>query len=869
MQTHQYRFSSGEKIEDFITKYQIAEHKNILIQIFYSVTDSLIVQEMNNTLNRLLPHSSIIGTSTAGIITLGNIVDHDIIISFSIFESTTVVSKGYKSVSIDDTIKDLAKNIIKENTKLLIIFTNFFNLDTTLLLKKIYESFPSIIIAGGNAGDDYRFKESKIFTGDLEKCDIVCASLSSDTLVVQNDYLFNWQTIGESMKVTDSVKNRVYTIDNKRAIDVYREYLGDEVADNLNEYGREFPLICEYQNVNMARILLSYDLMDGSITFAGEIPNNAEVKFGYVNTAAIKQKNKKTMIEKYQYVQESVFIYSCAARRKMIGKNLKKEIELLNNLGSSVGFITYGEFYHDAAQCSNSLFNVTTTFVTLNENINTTPIVYDDKSTEYSKKDIKLNALTSLVKRTSQKLDENNYYLNQFKDIVSESSIYSTTDDKGIITYANQNFEKISGYSKEELIGHNHNIIRHPDNPKEAFSDLWNTIESGKRWHGLLKNRKKNGRTYHVLSDVSPIYYKNGDFREYIGIRHDVTELEEYKILLKHELDTTSKTLEDNLNYTRQYEESVNDSVAIFKTNPNHIITYVNNKFLELSEYAPSEVIKLPWKKILDEQHNFNGDYDKIISTVKEGKVVNITMSNISKNGKVFTTISKIYPIKNLKGTIIEYIFVLNDITNIINLNNEIIDAQKDVVFTLGAIGETRSNETGLHVKRVAEYSYLLAKLYGLSEEESQLLRQASPMHDIGKVGIPDTILNKNGRLTPEEFEIMKTHVQLGYEMLKHSKRDILKASAIVAKEHHEKYDGTGYPLGLKENEIHIYGRITAVADVFDALGHDRVYKKAWPLSDICDFLNNEKGKHFDPVLIDLFFKHKEEFLEIKERLND
>jgi response regulator RpfG family c-di-GMP phosphodiesterase len=184
-------------------------------------------------------------------------------------------------------------------------------------------------------------------------------------------------------------------------------------------------------------------------------------------------------------------------------------------------------------------------------------------------------------------------------------------------------------------------------------------------------------------------------------------------------------------------------------------------------------------------------------------------------------------------------------------------------------IGETRSQETGLHVKRVSEYSYLLAKLIGLSEEEATLLKEASPMHDIGKVGIPDHILNKPGKLTPEEFDIMKTHAELGYEMLKYSEREILKASAVVAYTHHEKWDGSGYPKRLRGEEIPIYGRITAIADVFDALGHDRVYKKAWPLENILALFKEERGKHFDPNMIDLLFDHLDQFLSIRDRMQD
>ena len=203
------------------------------------------------------------------------------------------------------------------------------------------------------------------------------------------------------------------------------------------------------------------------------------------------------------------------------------------------------------------------------------------------------------------------------------------------------------------------------------------------------------------------------------------------------------------------------------------------------------------------------------------------------------------------------------------NLNQEIENTQKEVVFTMGAIGESRSKETGNHVKRVAEYSKLLAIYYGLDKKEAEMLKQASPMHDIGKVAIPDAILNKPGRFDETEREIMNTHAKLGYEMLKHSNRPLLKMAAIVANEHHEKWDGTGYPKGLSGENIHIYGRITALADVFDALGSHRVYKKAWDDERIFNLFKEERGKHFDPKLVDIFFEHLDEFLKIRETFKD
>lgn len=202
-------------------------------------------------------------------------------------------------------------------------------------------------------------------------------------------------------------------------------------------------------------------------------------------------------------------------------------------------------------------------------------------------------------------------------------------------------------------------------------------------------------------------------------------------------------------------------------------------------------------------------------------------------------------------------------------LNREIEETQKEIIFTMAEVGESRSKETGNHVKRVAEYSKILAIGMGMSQEEAELLKMASPMHDIGKVGIPDDVLKKPGKLTDEEFDIMKSHAAVGYEMLKNSSRKILTAAATVAYEHHEKWNGRGYPRGLSGEDIHVYGRITAIADVFDALGSDRVYKKAWELERILNLFKEERGEHFDPRLVDVFFERLDEIMAIREQFKD
>ncbi len=331
--------------------------------------------------------------------------------------------------------------------------------------------------------------------------------------------------------------------------------------------------------------------------------------------------------------------------------------------------------------------------------------------------------------RIFESIQKNFKLLDEYKNAVDRSSIVSKTDRKGRITYANDAFCTISGYTREELIGKSHNIVRHEEMPKEVFQAMWKTILSGEAWHGVVKNKAKDGSPYWVDVTINPILDHKGNIEEFIAIRSDITET--------------------------------------------------------------------------------------------------------------------------------------------IRLHEELEQTQQEMISRIGEIGETRSRETGYHVRRVSEYSRLLAKKYGMPPGEIDLLANASPMHDIGKVGIPDHILNKPGSLSAEEWEIMRTHSRIGYELFRDSERPMLKAAAVISHEHHEKYDGSGYPRGLKGEEIHIFGRITALADVFDALGSDRCYKKARENDRILELLREERGKHFDPVLIDLFFEHIDEFMAIRDAYTD
>lgn len=203
------------------------------------------------------------------------------------------------------------------------------------------------------------------------------------------------------------------------------------------------------------------------------------------------------------------------------------------------------------------------------------------------------------------------------------------------------------------------------------------------------------------------------------------------------------------------------------------------------------------------------------------------------------------------------------------NLQAMVNERTMEIVTRLVHVAESRDTDTGMHIRRICEYSRLLARESGLSSKIVEIIAQASAMHDIGKVGIPDAVLLKPGKLEPEEWKVMQGHAQIGYENLKGSSSKLLQTGCEIALTHHERWDGTGYPNNLKGEEIPIAGRIVCIADVFDALVSKRPYKEPWPVEKAFGLIESEAGKHFDPRLAELFLKNRDRVVEIKQTYED
>jgi two-component system response regulator RpfG len=204
---------------------------------------------------------------------------------------------------------------------------------------------------------------------------------------------------------------------------------------------------------------------------------------------------------------------------------------------------------------------------------------------------------------------------------------------------------------------------------------------------------------------------------------------------------------------------------------------------------------------------------------------------------------------------------------------NEAIGAirvrEQETLLRLAKAGEYRDEETGNHVIRMAKFARLIAEHLGLSRDECEIIELAAPMHDIGKIGIPDQILLKPGALTDEEFAIMKRHTNIGHDILKNSPSEYLQLGAIIAYGHHERFDGSGYPQGLSAEDIPLAARIVAVADVFDALCSERPYKPAWPQQNALRYMQEQGGRHFDPMCLEAFHAQLDKILKVQDLLRD
>lgn len=246
------------------------------------------------------------------------------------------------------------------------------------------------------------------------------------------------------------------------------------------------------------------------------------------------------------------------------------------------------------------------------------------------------------------------------------------------------------------------------------------------------------------------------------------------------------------------------------------------------------------------------GAYGYLVKPVGSGELL-INVANALHRGRLELENSQL--VRRLRATVEEHSHELEETLQDLELSEtKVWASQAETIFRLARLVEFRDEETGHHLHRMSSYCGILTRHAGFSEEHCELVRLASQLHDVGKVAIPDSILLKRGKLTPEEFDVIKGHAQTGFRMLSGAGSEVVQLGALIAHTHHERWDGKGYPRGLAGQAIPTEGRIAAIADVFDALTSDRVYRPAFPVKSAIEMMREERGKHFDPELFDAFF---------------
>ncbi|MGD0961339.1 MAG: HD domain-containing phosphohydrolase [Methylomonas sp.] len=488
---------------------------------------------------------------------------------------------------------------------------------------------------------------------------------------------------------------------------------------------------------------------------------------------------------------------------------------------------------------------------------------------EYVTKPISVaHLLDKLVKITGQitlkaEFDRQHKLLGQYKKLIDEKAIVAKISKSGHINYVNQKFCLLSGYSEQELLGQFYLFGFDTLDEDHAVNNLPELLATQGKWQGLVKKKRKSGDTYVVDLTVVAVTNADREIEEYLALMVDMTDV--YDTFERLSLNLKA-SLAEQQHYLSEYQNALEIGTSLCILSPEGKIISVNENFCRTLGYRPEELAGLPFSAIDQSGALFK---ERVLDKVKADGFTTRIFKMLGKNGAEFTLSTVIVGIHDREGGLQSLLSLNQDISDTVKLSENIIENQKELIYVMGEVVENRNCETGQHIKRVARISELLAQKYGLSADYAEMIKMASPMHDIGKIGIPDAILYKPGKLTVEEFAVMKEHATMGFDLLNKLDKPLVNMAARIAHEHHEHFDGKGYPLGLAGEGIAIESRIVALVDVFDALCSERVYKHPWSDEDIIAYLQSEKGKQFDPELVDIFIENFQSIKSIRDSLND
>ncbi|WP_345984715.1 FIST N-terminal domain-containing protein [Sulfurimonas sp. HSL-1656] len=607
--------------------------KTILVQMFSSLQEREAVSGIAATVLSLLPGATLIGASTVGEIVGGVMTEKQTVLGISVFEKSRILAVSDVDTESFSLGKKLGESLCKDEVRCIITFADGIQHGSDFLEAFRAANCNNIPIAGGMAGDLLRFKhtytihQERVFEGGA-----VGVALIGEALEVFQDLNMGWRPVGKEMTITRAKKNRVYTIDGQPTTELYREVLGEAVVRELPASAMGFPLIKQSGGIPIARSMIGA-FEDGSVLYAGNLSVGDRVQFGIGSADLVNSYIPGETIPSEAQTLQAAFIYSCSGRKQFLGKQLEVALDKIDSFAPACGFFTYGEFYSSASGAE--LLNITSTILFLRE-----------KGTQNQRFDSPLGgrkqqravnagekAVFHLIDYNTKALEEQSRSLAAAKrslqehiDGINDVLIVSKTDRNGIITYVNPNFERISGYSRGELIGQSHNIVRSPNTPDSLFEEMWNTITAGQIWHGSFANRRKDGTDYYVKSSIIPLHDERNRISEFFAIREDITDLIETQLAYKREHTFTQKLLNNDESIILIIRNGVTEKVnqTFFRLFPfDDLEDLMNSKRCINSLFIPKEGFlsaggRRSWyQKLLDEPNRIH----KALMEDREGTV--------------------------------------------------------------------------------------------------------------------------------------------------------------------------------------------------------------------------------------------------------
>ena len=687
-------YTTKESLQAFKEEHQIEDSVSLLVQIFSSNNDEIFIKDMLNNFNLFFPKAIVVGCTSNAAINNGKVEKNSVVVNFTKFEKTVIKLEKLDNSSCN--IYDFVKKLLDIDAKLVIAFASDTSFASELFLETINKIDKNVVVSGGIAGSKDDENGSFIFTKDgIIKNGVLGVSFSGNDLKIHTEYSFNWQNMGKELTITKAKDNRVYTIDNKKATDIFTYYLGEQAVQNVSRVSLEFPLIIKKDGFDIARSVVSKE-SDGSLIFAGNIKSGDKVQFGFGNTKEILRKTFDIVNSTKKHPSEAIFIYSCMGRKHFMQNDIELETLPFQQIAPTSGFFTYGEFY--TKRKSQELLNLTVTLLSLSETSYIKDV--DIKFLQKEESSIStLNILSHFLNIADKELQKQTEELKKqkqiFETLFEKSPDGSVVIKDGKIIKCNERLVEIFGCdSKDDLLNKSpadFSPLYQPDgqNSAEKATEIMNEVFKNGRLQTQWIHTKKTGENFYA--EITLIASSLDDFRVIYAVCRDISK----RVEIQTELE------KNNINL-KSYLQAIDDSeMGLFVVNDDFTVRYMNST---MKKWFGNHTGQICYKDVagLDEpcpycKINDVINLDKTVHykpTMPDGQTFEIVATSILNSDK---SISKMEVIRNVtkqekmqsrlleQKNSLDYQANHDSLTNLpnrtflnYNLNQEILKAKKD-----------------------------------------------------------------------------------------------------------------------------------------------------------------------------------------------